>query len=113
MQVAGRRAGVAGAADLAERLARPDALPALDGGPAAQVRIEVVALLLAPVDQHEPAVETGIEAAAQDAATAGGAQAGAAGGGDVEALVVRPPLRGAPNSPVAPRVPCGPRTGKT
>ena len=26
---------------------------------------------------------------------------------------VRPPLRGAPNSPIAPRVQCGPRTGKT
>ena len=27
-------------------------------------------------------------------------------------LWVRPPLRGAPNWPTGPRVPCGPRTGK-
>src|SRR4051794_19165919 len=87
VEVAGGRSSVAGASDDADRLLRPDPFAAPHGGPAAQVRVEIVAALLASVDQDEPAVEDRVETAAEDPAAARRDQPRPAGRGYVESLM--------------------------
>lgn len=71
----------------ADPLALPDPLSVVEACLVRHVGVEVAAVLAFSVDQHVPAVEDRVEAAAQHVAVADRDQLGTAGGGDVEAFV--------------------------
>jgi hypothetical protein len=87
VEVAANGYCVAGLADEADRLARPDALAAVDEGGAGHVGVEVAAILAFAVDQQVVAVEDRVIARAQYRAVADRDEGRVAGGDDVEALV--------------------------
>ena len=87
VEVTADRAGVAGGADAADPLARPDPLSPADDGRLVQVGIEVIAILAGAVDQEEVAVEDPVVTGAQDRPGPNRQQRRAAGGDYVEALV--------------------------
>ena len=69
------------------------------------MRVEVVELRVPRVDLDEVPVEPRVVAAPLDLAAPDGLERRAAGRGHVEALVDPAAERGAPNSPIGPRVP--------
>jgi hypothetical protein len=87
MKVAADADRVAGLTDETDRLARIDALAAIDQRHPRHVRVEVAAPLPFAVDQQVVAVENRVIAGAQDSTAANGYQRRAAGGDDVKALV--------------------------
>jgi hypothetical protein len=87
VEVAADGASVAGLADRADSLARPDALAAVDEGRANHVGVEVAAVLALTVDQQIVAVEDRVIARAQHATRHRRDQGRPAGGDDVEAFV--------------------------
>ena len=87
MEMTADGAGVAGLADGADTLPGPDAVAAVDGGRANQVRIEVASVLRLAMDQQVVAVKDGVIAGAQHPPRRHGDQGRAAGGDDVEALM--------------------------
>jgi hypothetical protein len=87
VEVTADRDRVAGLADFADRLPRPDLLPHVHQGRVRHVGVEVAAILAFAVDQEIVAVEDRVIAGLEDAAVADGDQFGPAGGDDVEALV--------------------------
>ncbi len=87
MQVAAGADRVAGFADRADPLPRPDPLAAADRRRPDQVRVEVAAGFALAVDFEEVPVEDRVVAAADDLAGRRRDQPRPAGGGDVEAFV--------------------------
>src|SRR4051795_3007674 len=87
VELAADRAGVAGPADPADGVTRPDSLAVLNGGGLLEVGVSVVGACSPGVDHDPISIEDRIRAAGLDAASAGGHHAGAAGGEDVLPLV--------------------------
>ena len=112
MQVATGADRVAGFADRADPLPLQDPLAAAQRRGPWQVGVEVAAPLPLTVKRQVVAVEDRVVAAARDrpfvTATSSVPQAAVMS----KPSCTRPPLRGTPKSPTAPRTPCGPFTGK-
>jgi len=87
VEVATNRSGVAGLADRADALARPDVVTAMDASWSDQMGVEVAAVLALAVDQQVVAVEDRVIAGAQHAPRRRRRQGRTAGGDDVEAFM--------------------------
>ena len=87
VEVAADGAGVAGFADGADPLARPDTVAPPSSGWPGEMGVEVAALLALAVDQRVVAVENRVVPGAQHSPGRDGDQWRAAGGDDVEALM--------------------------
>jgi hypothetical protein len=87
MEVATDGDRVAGLADGADPLPRPDPLAPVDAGRPDQVRVEVAAVFALSVDFEVVAVEDRVVADVGDPAGRGGDELGPAVGDDVEAFV--------------------------
>jgi len=94
VEVAADRAGVAGLADGADSLAGLDDVAGARQGPLEQMGVDEVAGCAAVVDEQVVALEVGLVGTLEDAAAVDGLQRGAAGGGDVEALMGAPAVAG-------------------
>src|SRR5215211_537531 len=103
VQVAADGPGVAARPDAPDALARADPGAAAVARAVGQVRVPVVAVGGAPVDDQQVAVEDGVVDVALDAPAAGGGERRAAPATTSKPSCLRPPERGAPKRPVAPR----------